>query len=129
MLFRATRAWASGSGTVRGWRERRYRLFMDLCRLRPEDPILDVGAGAGGALERFNGTNPIVALDLQPQPSEWLERPNVTVLVGDGTRLSFEDAQFLAVFSSSVIEHVPKDLQPAFAGEIRRVGRRYFVQT
>ncbi len=28
-----------------------------------------------------------------------------------------------------MIEHVPKDLQPAFAHEIRRVGERYFVQT
>ena len=28
-----------------------------------------------------------------------------------------------------MIEHVPKDLQQAFAEEIRRVGERYFVQT
>ena len=33
------------------------------------------------------------------------------------------------MFSNSVIEHVPKSLQPAFAEEIRRVGERYFVQT
>jgi hypothetical protein len=28
-----------------------------------------------------------------------------------------------------VIEHVPRDRQEAFAREVRRVGRRYFVQT
>jgi hypothetical protein len=33
------------------------------------------------------------------------------------------------VFSSSTIEHVPKELQETFASEIWRVGRRYFVQT
>jgi len=33
------------------------------------------------------------------------------------------------VFSNSVIEHVPQDLQAAFAAEISRVGQRYFVQT
>lgn len=104
-------------------------MFIDLCRIEPNEPILDVGAGKGGALERFNTANPIVALDLEPDTSEWLRAPNVTVQVGDGTRLQFGDSEFGAVFSSSTIEHVPKELQPAFAAEIRRVGRRYFVQT
>jgi len=114
---------------VRRWRERRYRLFLELCAVEPDEPILDVGAGKGGALERFNDTNPIVAIDLEPDTSEWLAAPNVDVRVGDGTRLGFADGEFGAVFSSSTIEHVPKQLQPAFAAEIRRVGRRYFVQT
>ena len=39
---------------------------MDLCHVQPEDRILDVGAGAGAALERFNSTNEIVAVDLEP---------------------------------------------------------------
>jgi SAM-dependent methyltransferase len=128
-LFARTRAWAASSDTVRGWRERRYRLFMDLCQVRPDDRILDVGAGAGGALERFNTTNPIVAVDLEPLGGEWLEAANVSVAVADGTRLPYGDGEFPLVFSSSVIEHVPKHLQPAFASEIRRVAKRYFVQT
>jgi hypothetical protein len=128
-LYARTRSWAATSGTVRRWRERRYRLFIELCRVEPDEPILDVGAGKGGALERFNTTNPIVALDLEPDASEWLTAPNVTMQVGDGTKLEYADGEFGAVFSSSTIEHVPKELQPAFAAEIRRVGRRYFVQT
>ena len=128
-IYARTRAWAATSNTVRQWRERRYRLFLELCGVHPDEPILDVGAGKGGALERFNTANPIVAVDLRPDTSEWLDAPNVDVRVGDGTRLGFADHEFPVVFSSSTIEHVPKELQPAFAAEIRRVGRRYFVQT
>ena len=128
-IFARTRAWAGGSDTVRSWREERYRRFLELCDVAPDDRILDVGAGAGGALERFNATNPIVAIDLAPQLTEWLEQPNVTVETGDATQLRFADGEFPAVFSSSVIEHIPKRLQAAFAAEVRRTGRAYFVQT
>jgi SAM-dependent methyltransferase len=128
-LYARTRSWAASSDTVRQWRERRYRLFLELCEVEPDETILDVGAGKGGALERFNTTNPILAVDLEPDTSEWLAAPNVTVQVGDGTKLEFADEQFGAVFSSSTIEHVPQELQADFAAEICRVGRRYFVQT
>jgi SAM-dependent methyltransferase len=129
LVFSRTRAWASSSDTVRRWRERRYRRFLELCRVQPDERILDVGVGAGAALERFNTTNEILAVDLNPLPNEWLEAPNVSVQVADGTQLPFEDASFPLAFSSSVIEHVPERLQAAFASEIRRVGQRYFVQT
>jgi len=128
-LYSRTRTWAATSDTVRRWRERRYRLFLELCEVGPDEPILDVGAGSGGALERFNRTNPIVAVDLQPDTSEWLSAPNVDVRVGDGTKLAFAAGEFGVAFSSSTIEHVPKELQETFASEVRRVGRRYFVQT
>ena len=45
----------------------RYELFEQLCGLKPEDRIIDVGAGWGAALERFNTVNPIVAVDLEPR--------------------------------------------------------------
>lgn len=125
----ALRAWAAESDTVRRWRESRYRLFVQACDLSPTDTIIDVGAGWGALLERFNRVNPITALDLHPQPSEWLSSPNVTVVQGDGTQLPFGDAQFDVAFSNSVIEHVPPDLQAKFAAEVSRVARRYFVQT
>jgi SAM-dependent methyltransferase len=128
-LLSRTRAWAKGSETVRRWREQRYRLFMNLCEVGPDERILDVGAGEGGALERFNTTNPITAVDLRTDGGGWLEGENVTVQYADGTQLPFADRSFPIIFSNSVIEHVPEDLQPAFAAEIRRVGERYFVQT
>jgi SAM-dependent methyltransferase len=125
-----TRRWAAESETVRRWRAARYELFVRLCAVQPGEPILDVGVGAGASLERFNKTNPIVGVDLAPDVgSPWLQSANVTVAAADGTQLPFEDDEFPVVFSNSVIEHVPRDLQVNFANEIRRVGRRYFVQT
>jgi 2-polyprenyl-3-methyl-5-hydroxy-6-metoxy-1,4-benzoquinol methylase len=128
-VSRRLRSWAAESATVQGWRERRYQVFIEACSVQPTDRIVDVGAGWGAALERFNDTNPIVAVDLSPQPSEWLSSPNVTVVQGDGTNLQFADAEFDVAFSNSVIEHVPPALQQSFADEISRVARRYFVQT
>lgn len=128
-IYTRTRRWAGGSDRVRRWRENRYRRFLELCGVSPGERILDVGAGAGGALERFNKTNEIVAVDLTPGESEWLQQENVTVRVADATKLPFENGEFPIVFSNSVIEHIPTELQPAFAGEIRRVGQRYYVQT
>ncbi len=104
-------------------------MFERLCGVRPTDRIVDVGAGWGASLERFNTVNPIVAVDLNPDDSGWLSAPNVTVLQADGTQLPFGDSEFDIAFSNSVIEHVPHERQPAFASEIRRVAQRYFVQT
>lgn len=125
-----TTAWAANSDAIRQGRERRYRLFIELCGVRPDERILDVGAGQGSALERFNAVNPILAVDIvSPTAAGWLSNPNVEVARADGTRLPFADREFPVTFSNSVIEHVPKELQRAFASEIRRVSDRYFVQT
>jgi hypothetical protein len=128
-LSRTLRSWAADSERVKRWRRDRYRLFLETCGVEPNDRIVDVGAGWGALLERFNQTNPITAVDLNPQPSEWLSSSNVTVIQADGTQLPFADASFEVAFSNSVIEHVPSELQPRFAAEIRRVAGRYFVQT
>ena len=123
------RTWAKRSETIRRWREQRYKMFVELCAVERDERILDVGAGEGSALERFNKMNPIVAVDLETDERDWLQGENVTVQRADGTQLPFDDRSFPIVFSNSVIEHVPSALQPAFAREIRRVGERYFVQT
>lgn len=49
---------------------------------------------------------------------------------GDGRQLSYDDNSFDIAYSNSVIEHVgDASDQAAFAAEIRRVARRYYVQT
>lgn len=56
--------------------------------------------------------------------------PNAESVKGDARDLQYEDGKFDVVFSNSVIEHVggPAD-QMKMAGEVRRVGKRYFIQT
>lgn len=130
-LFGRTRTWAAESETVRRWRLRRYERFLALCNVKPDERILDVGAGTGGALERFNQTNPIVALDLTPPPEgTWLDGENVTIVTADASRgLPFADREFPVVFCSSMIQYVPGSRRRAVAAELRRVSDRYFVQT
>jgi hypothetical protein len=51
-------------------------------------------------------------------------------VVADGLRLPFTDQAFDIVFSNSVIEHLGStEAQRAFASEIARVGRQWYVQT
>ncbi len=98
--------------------------------------------------ERFALTPSTRVLDVGGTPSNWnllAHRPRLTILneartaaeqgtltwvAGDGCRLPFRDQAFDIVFSNSVIEHVGSpERQHAFAREIARVGRRYFVET
>ena len=119
---RAVGEWA------RRHRERRYSFFVEACRVQPYETILDVGAGEGAGLERFNQTNPIVALDAWPKSSSWLEQPNVSVVIGDVRRLPYADGAFALCFSNSVLQYMVGRDRQVFASEVRRVADRYFVQ-
>jgi SAM-dependent methyltransferase len=70
----------------------------------------------------------LVLLNIEPQT---VDRPRTRAVVGDAADLSrFGDGEFDVVLSNSVIEHLPApDLQARMAAEIRRVGRRHFLQT
>jgi SAM-dependent methyltransferase len=60
------------------------------------------------------------------------ERPNYPgpfVQADAAAGLPFAEDEFDLVYSSSVIEHVPPARRKAFASEVRRVGRGWFVQT
>ncbi len=50
--------------------------------------------------------------------------------MADGCALPFADHTFDLAFSNSVIEHIPTwEGQVRYSKELRRVGRRYFLQT
>jgi SAM-dependent methyltransferase len=114
-------------------RRRRFQFFLSL--LEPlERPlrILDVG-GTQEFWETMNfvvlGEARITLLNLS---RERTSGPMFEAIEGDARDLSrFGEGSFDVVFSNSVIEHLGPDFsdQRRMADEIRRVGKRYFVQT
>jgi SAM-dependent methyltransferase len=105
-------------------RARRHERFFALARLPAQARVLDVGCGVLG----LRGLEPrldITGVDLIERP----EYPGPFVRADAARGLPFADGEFDLVYCSSVIEHVPRERRGAFAEEVRRVGRGWFVQT
>ncbi|MGA3082185.1 MAG: methyltransferase domain-containing protein [Terracidiphilus sp.] len=108
----------------RYFRSRRMALFYARFGVTEQTRILDIG-----------GCSPIwMMMEVRPKlllvnvkPEENCPLPQV---IADGCKLPFGDGEFDIAFSNSVIEHVgDTDAQLAFANEVRRVARHYWVQT
>ena len=103
------------------------RRFARDFQIAPETRILDIG-GTPDCWDLLP-VCPRITLLNTPRAKDDLGGAAVWV-AGDGRALPFADASFDVVFSNSVIEHVGDvDSQRRFAGEVMRVGRRYWVQT
>lgn len=113
-------------------RRKRFVLFLELLKqVPPPVRILDVGgteefwklmplSGAGQAhITVLNTVEFKTTLN------------NVTSVAGDACRLEqYAERSFDVVFSNSVIEHLGTlTAQQQMSAEVRRVGRRYFIQT
>ena len=133
-------------------RAKRAELLTKHIRLKPEDRVLDLGGGTGSHFHCvFPDHRKVVIADVLEDDLK-LAREKYgyeTAQLRDGDEtLPFGDKEFDIVFCSSVLEHVtgPKDEiewtkdgahfeavgrkhQFAFATEIRRIARRYYVQT
>jgi SAM-dependent methyltransferase len=86
--------------------------------------ILDVGCGALG----LRGLAPeldVTGVDVAPRPSY----PGPFVQADATQRLPFEDGAFDLAYSSSVVEHLDPADRAAYAAELRRVARGWWVQT
>jgi SAM-dependent methyltransferase len=106
-------------------RRRRHERFFSLTGLSAGARILDVGCGRLGLRALEPGLD-ITGVDLAEQTS--YPGPFVRAEPARGG-LPFADGEFDLVYCSSVIEHVPAEDRDAFAAELRRVGRGWFVQT
>jgi hypothetical protein len=113
-------------------RRKRFELFLSLLQ-SVEGPveILDIG-GTQQFWDIMLGSQPpgmrITLLNVAHQP---VSSSAFVSAVGDARKLDrIRDGAFDVVFSNSVIEHVGAYTdQKRMAEEVRRVGKRYFVQT
>src|SRR3984957_12640789 len=107
-----------------GARRRRHERFFAMCGLASGARVLDVGCGTLG-LRALEPDLDIMGVDMAERPYY----PGPFVRADAAAGLPFADDEFDLVYSSSVIEHVPPARRVAFAAEVRRVGRSWFVQT
>ncbi len=105
-------------------RGRRHTRFFTLTRLPPGARVLDVGCGPIG-LRALEPQLDITGVDLLERPAY----PGSFVRADAAAGLPFDDDEFDLVYCSSVIEHVAPARRAAFASELRRVARGWFVQT
>jgi len=105
-------------------RSARHQQFLALTGVTAQTRILDVGCGTLG----LRGLAPdldVTGTDVVPRPSY----PGPFVQADATQRLPFEDGAFDLAYSSSVVEHLPPAARAAYAAELRRVARGWWVQT
>ena len=86
--------------------------------------IVDLGCGTLG-LRAFAPELGVTGVDVRDRP----DYPGPFVRA-DATRpLPFTDGAFDLAYSNSLIEHLAPAARPAFAAEVRRVARGWWVQT
>ena len=105
-------------------RARRHRHFLELIDPSAQMRIVDVGCGGLGLL----GLAPeldVTGVDLIGR----VGYPGKFVVADAAVGLPFADAEFDLAYCNSVIEHVERLQRPAFAAELRRVARGWYVQT
>jgi SAM-dependent methyltransferase len=132
-------------------RVRRGRLFLERLQLSATDKILDLGGGRGGHIAAIlpHRRNVTIA---DADPAMLKDAAEIhgfaTVCLDGSAKFPIADRQYDIVFCSSVIEHVtgPREIIPSllasaqfaasaraaqanFAAEVRRISKRYFVQT
>lgn len=113
-----------GSQLAARARARRHERFRALTGADERTRILDVGCGTLG-LRALEPQLDVTGVDLVERPTY----PGPFVVADATERLPFDDDAFDLVYSSSVVEHIDPAKRQAFADELRRVARGWWVQT
>lgn len=113
-------------------RRKRTKHLLDMIPSDKKTRILDVGGTEQFWTNLWGNAIPnnveITIVNITPQASS---NPQIHAVSGDARDLSlFQSGEFDICFSNSVLEHVGTLLdQNRAAAEMRRVAKRYFVQT
>lgn len=129
LIFRSSRAAIRALSTYT--RARRMQGFRERMRPHAGLRILDLG-GTPAVWEHIRDRLDITIVNLPGQTGrEMPSHHQIRFVEGDACSLTdFEDGLFDLVFSNSVIEHVGDERrQAAFAHEVHRLGKSYWVQT
>jgi len=112
-------------------RRRRMRSYAALMAIKEGASILDLG----GLPTIWNSVSQPLNLTILNLPGIVDDKPSshhkIRYVEGDACQVrEFEERSFDSVFSNSVIEHVGSyEKQAAFASQVRRLGKSYWVQT
>jgi SAM-dependent methyltransferase len=105
-------------------RRRRHELFLKLTGVSAATRIVDVGCGTAGLRALEPGLD-VTGVDVDERPAY----PGPFVRADATERLPFADDEFDLAYSNSVIEHIAPERRAAFARELTRVARGWWVQT
>lgn len=114
------------------FRKRRFAMFQEAIAPTTSDLILDVGGFPDTWIQQPPVGKRIDVTNLTRTEFDPASAPahSITTNAGDGTALEHADQSYDIVFSNSVVEHVGDfDAQRRFAGEVRRIGGKVWVQT
>jgi len=133
-LYRRFANHEDANSVARQMRRQRFELLLELLKQHKSRPIriLDIGGCQpywDQMAEYTQGLElHVTLLNLDPPI---VTKPNFVSCVGDARRMpQFADGSFDLAFSNSTIEHVGSfEDQREMAREVRRVAKRYFVQT
>ena len=113
-----------GSAVAGRARRRRHERLFALTGISGESRIVDIGCGRLG-LRALEPELDITGVDLAARP----DYPGPFVQADATVALPFADDEFDLAYSSSVVEHLEPARREAFAAELKRVARGWYVQT
>lgn len=136
------------------WAKEKFEFFLKNMNLSKDHTILDMGGGDGSYMDRFKSSlhnYKVIIADIDENAMQTARNKGYYTAQIDAAsnRLPYNDQEIDCVFCNSVIEHItiPKDqlwsersyaddfskdafaIQEKFAGELRRVAKKYYVQT
>ncbi len=114
------------------FRNKRFEKFIDNIQPKAHESILDVGGYPNTWTTQNPCWNSIEILNIHQinHNSPTYANYNINTVIGNACSLEYKNNCFDIVFSNSVIEHVSSwENQKKFAAEVRRVGKRLWIQT